>query len=59
MLHAGRRGSLLAYLAQWAVLNALFLLIIWWIGYPVQAMVWVPAILLRLSTTLKIVLRFQ
>jgi two-component system sensor histidine kinase DesK len=54
MLHAGRRGSILAYLAQWTVLNALFLLITWRIGYPWQAMVWVPAMTLIIGVIVNV-----
>ena len=54
MLHAGKRGSLLAYLVQWSVLNAIFLAVTWRIGYPVQAMVWVPAMTLIIGVIVNV-----
>ena len=44
MLHTGRRGSLVGYLLQWVVLNALFMAIVTVIGYPWQSVVFVPVI---------------
>src|SRR5688572_886367 len=46
LLHVGRRASVAAYLPQWALLNAAFLLVTWQIGYPPAAMLWVPVMTL-------------
>jgi two-component system sensor histidine kinase DesK len=55
MLHWGRHArSIVAYLVQWAVLNALFLLVAWQIGYPWQAMAWVPGVTLIIGVIVNV-----
>ncbi len=46
MLRTFRNRFLFGYLVQVAVLNAAFLAVAIWAGYPLQAMVWVPAMTL-------------
>ncbi|HJR74344.1 MAG TPA: sensor histidine kinase [Luteimonas sp.] len=46
MLRTFRNRFIFGYLAQVAVLNAAFLAVAIWAGYPLQAMVWVPAMTL-------------
>jgi two-component system, NarL family, sensor histidine kinase DesK len=46
MLHAGKRGSLVAYVLQWAVLNAIFMAIVTTLGYPWQSVVSIPVLTL-------------
>lgn len=46
MLRTFRNRFLCGYLVQVALLNALFLTVAIWAGYPLQAMVWVPAMTL-------------
>jgi two-component system sensor histidine kinase DesK len=43
MLHVNGRRAPLGYLLQLALLNAAFVGMAWWIGYPWQSMVWIPA----------------
>ena len=43
LLRTSSRMSVSRYLVQIAILNAVFLLIAWKVGYPWQAMVWMPA----------------
>jgi two-component system sensor histidine kinase DesK len=43
LLRTSSRMSVSRYLVQIAILNAAFLLIAWKVGYPWQAMVWMPA----------------
>lgn len=44
MLHLQGRRNLVAYLAQVLLLNAAFVALAWWIGYPPQALVWLPVV---------------
>ena len=46
MLRTFRNRFLFGYLVQVAVLNAVFLAVATWSGYPWQAMIWVPAMTL-------------
>ena len=43
MLRTFNNRFLVGYLAQVALLNLAFLAVVWWAGYPWQAMIWVPA----------------
>lgn len=43
MLRMTEKRSALGYLGQLAVLNVLFVGLAWWIGYPWQMLVWIPA----------------
>ena len=54
MLRTSARMSVTRYLAQLAVLNAIFLLEAWQIGYPWQAMVWVPAMTLIIGVIVNV-----
>ncbi|HVI58563.1 MAG TPA: sensor histidine kinase [Luteimonas sp.] len=43
MLRINGTRAALGYLVQLALLNAVFVGLAWWIGYPWQALVWIPA----------------
>lgn len=42
MLHTCNNRFIVNYLAQVLLLNVAFLAMAWWVGYPWQAMIWVP-----------------
>ncbi|MCI4568221.1 sensor histidine kinase [Lysobacter sp. CFH 32150] len=46
MLRTSSRRSLPVYLVQVLALNAVFLALAWWAGYPWQALAWLPAVTL-------------
>jgi two-component system sensor histidine kinase DesK len=54
MLRTSARMSVMRYLVQLAVLNALFLVEAWQIGYPWQALVWVPAMTLIIGVIVNV-----
>jgi two-component system sensor histidine kinase DesK len=54
MLHAGRRGRVRDYLWQWVVLNGVFVLLAWRIGYPIPVMAWMPAMTLIIGVIVNV-----
>jgi len=54
MLRTSSHMSVLRYLAQIAVLNAIFLAIAWKVGYPWQAMVWMPVMTLIIGVIVNV-----
>src|SRR5690606_32373009 len=54
MLRTGGQQSALGYLLQLALLNVAFVGLAWWIGYPWQSMVWIPAMTLVIGMVVNV-----
>jgi len=54
MLRMGGQQSALGYLLQLALLNVAFVGLAWWIGYPWQSMVWIPAMTLVIGMVVNV-----
>jgi two-component system sensor histidine kinase DesK len=55
MLHAGKRQRAIpVYLVQWLVLNTLYALVAWQVGYPWQMIVWMPAMTLIIGVIVNV-----
>ena len=55
MLHAGKRHRAIpVFLLQWLVLNVLYALIAWQVGYPWQMIAWMPAMTLIIGVIVNV-----
>ncbi|GAA3934657.1 sensor histidine kinase [Luteimonas lutimaris] len=54
MLRMGGKQSAVTYLLQLAALNVAFVGLAWWIGYPWQTMIWIPAMTLVIGMVVNV-----